>query len=44
MVSAAVLHDVRRRQRAMVGLLAGVLLVAGIFPPGRIMRAVVFGR
>jgi uncharacterized membrane protein len=38
-------HDVRRHQRAMIGLFAGALLIAGIFTfaPGRIMHAVVFG-
>jgi len=38
-------HDVRRHQRAMVGLFAGALVIAGIFTfmPGRIMHAVLFG-
>ena len=38
-------HDVRRHQRAMVGLFAGALVIAGLFTflPGRIMHAVVFG-
>ena len=38
-------HDVRRHRRAMVGLFAGALVIAGIFTfmPGRIMHAVLFG-
>ena len=38
-------HDVRRHQRAMVGLFAGALVIAGIFTfmPGRIMHTVLFG-
>ena len=38
-------HDVRRHQRAMLGLFAGALVIAGIFTfmPGRIMHAVLFG-
>jgi uncharacterized membrane protein len=38
-------HDVRRHQRAMVGLFAGALVIAGLFTflPGRIMHAVLFG-
>ena len=38
-------HDVRRHQRAMIGLFAGALVIAGIFTfmPGRIMHAVLFG-
>jgi len=38
-------HDVRRHQRAMVGLFAGSLVIAGLFTflPGRIMHAVLFG-
>jgi uncharacterized membrane protein len=44
-VLAAHRHHVRRHQRAMIGLFAGALLIAGIFTllPGRIMHAVVFG-
>ena len=44
-VFAAHRHNVRRHQRAMIGLFAGGLLIAGIFTllPGRIMHAVVFG-
>jgi uncharacterized membrane protein len=44
-VWAARRHDVRRHQRAMVGLFAGALAIAGIFTfmPGRIMHAVLFG-
>ena len=44
-VWAARRHDVRRHQRAMVGLFAGALVIAGIFTfmPGRIMHAVLFG-
>src|SRR4051794_13504635 len=44
-VFAARRHDVRRHRRAMLGLFAGALVVAGIFTflPGRIMHAVVFG-
>src|SRR5579864_4880751 len=44
-VFAAHRHNVRRHQRAMIGLFAGALLIAGIFTllPGRIMHAVVFG-
>jgi uncharacterized membrane protein len=38
-------HDVFRHRRAMVGLFAGVPVIAGIFTfmPGRIMHAVLFG-
>jgi uncharacterized membrane protein len=38
-------HDVRKHQRAMLGLFLGALVIAGIFTflPGRIMHAVVFG-
>ena len=38
-------HDVRRHQRAMIGLFAGALVIAGVFTflPGRIMHAVLFG-
>jgi uncharacterized membrane protein len=38
-------HDVPRHRRAMTGLFAGALVIAGIFTflPGRIMHAVVFG-
>jgi uncharacterized membrane protein len=44
-VFAARRHDVRHHRRAMLGLFAGALVVAGIFTflPGRIMHAVVFG-
>jgi uncharacterized membrane protein len=49
MLTVAVLrarrHDVRRHQRAMLGLFVGALVIAGAFTllPGRIMHAVVFG-
>jgi uncharacterized membrane protein len=38
-------HDVRKHQRAMLGLFLGALVVAGVFTllPGRIMHEVVFG-
>jgi len=38
-------HDVSGHRRAMVGLFAGALVIAGLFTlvPGRIMHAVVFG-
>ena len=38
-------HDVRKHQRAMLGLFRGALVVAGVFTflPGRIMHEVVFG-
>jgi len=38
-------HDVRKHQRAMLGLFLGALVIAGVFTflPGRIMHAVVFG-
>jgi uncharacterized membrane protein len=38
-------HDVRRHQRAMIGLFVGALMIAGVFTllPGRIMHAVIFG-
>ena len=38
-------QDVRRHQRAMIGLFAGALVIAGVFTflPGRIMHAVLFG-
>ena len=38
-------HDVRNHQRAMLGLFAGALVIAGLFTflPGRIMHAVAFG-
>jgi uncharacterized membrane protein len=38
-------RDVRKHQRAMLGLFLGALVIAGIFTflPGRIMHAVVFG-
>jgi uncharacterized membrane protein len=38
-------HDVRNHRRAMVGLFAGGLVIAGLFTflPGRIMHAVAFG-
>jgi uncharacterized membrane protein len=38
-------HDVRRHQRAMIGLFAGALVIAGVFTflPGRIMHTVLFG-
>jgi uncharacterized membrane protein len=38
-------HDVRNHQRAMLGLFAGALLIAGLFTfvPGRIMYHVAFG-
>ena len=38
-------HDVRRHQRAMLGLFFGALIIAGAFTlvPGRIMHKVVFG-
>src|SRR5438477_12155284 len=38
-------HDVRKQQRAMLGLFLGALVIAGVFTflPGRIMHAVVFG-
>jgi uncharacterized membrane protein len=44
-VYAAHRDDVRRHRRAMIGLFAGALLIAGIFTfaPGRIMHAVAFG-
>ena len=44
-VFAAHRHEVRWHQRAMIGLFAGALLIAGIFTlaPGRIMHAVIFG-
>ncbi len=44
-VAAARAHDVSRHKRAMIGIFAGGLIVAGIFTflPGRIMHAVVFG-
>jgi uncharacterized membrane protein len=49
MVPLAVLsarrHQVERHRRAMTGLFAGALVIAGIFTllPGRIMHDVVFG-
>ena len=49
MLPLAIFHarrqDVRRHQRAMIGLFAGALVIAGIFTflPGRIMHAVLFG-
>jgi uncharacterized membrane protein len=44
-VLAAHRHDVQQHRRAMLGLFAGALLIAGIFTfyPGRIMYEVVFG-
>jgi uncharacterized membrane protein len=38
-------HDVGRHRKAMMGIFAGALVVAGIFTfwPGRIMHAVLFG-
>jgi len=38
-------HDVRRHQRAMLGIFFGALVIAGAFTfvPGRIMHKVVFG-
>jgi uncharacterized membrane protein len=38
-------HDVTSHRRAMIGLFAGALVIAGIFTfvPGRIMSRVVFG-
>jgi len=38
-------HEVERHRRAMTGLFAGALVIAGAFTllPGRIMHAVVFG-
>jgi uncharacterized membrane protein len=38
-------HDVKRHQRAMLGLFFGALIIAGIFTlvPGRIMHKVLFG-
>ena len=38
-------HQVERHRRAMTGLFAGALVIAGIFTllPGRIMHEVVFG-
>ena len=38
-------HQVERHRRAMLGLFAGALVVAGTFTllPGRIMHSVVFG-
>lgn len=38
-------HDVSGHRRAMLGLFAGALVIAGLFTlvPGRIMYAVVFG-
>lgn len=38
-------HQVERHRRAMMGLFAGALVIAGIFTflPGRIMHEVVFG-
>jgi uncharacterized membrane protein len=44
-VLAAHRHNVTQHRRAMIGLFAGALVIAGIFTlvPGRIMYAVVFG-
>lgn len=44
-VLAAHRHNVARHRRAMIGLFAGALVIAGVFTlvPGRIMYAVVFG-
>ncbi len=38
-------HNVDRHRRAMIGIFAGALLIAGAFTflPGRIMHAVAFG-
>ena len=38
-------HDVGRHRKAMMGIFAGALVIAGIFTfwPGRIMHAVLFG-
>ena len=38
-------HDVGRHRKAMMGIFAGALVIAGLFTfwPGRIMHAVVFG-
>jgi uncharacterized membrane protein len=44
-VLAAHRHNVVRHRRAMIGLFAGALVIAGLFTlvPGRIMYRVVFG-
>jgi uncharacterized membrane protein len=44
-VLRAHLHDVRGHRRAMIGLFAGALVIAGLFTfvPGRVMYAVAFG-
>lgn len=44
-VLAARRHRVRTHKRAMIGLFAGALVVAGLFTllPGRVMHAVLFG-
>jgi uncharacterized membrane protein len=44
-VLAAHRHNVTWHRRAMIGLFAGALVIAGVFTlvPGRIMYAVVFG-
>jgi uncharacterized membrane protein len=44
-VLAARRHHVNRHRRAMIGLFAGALIIAGAFTllPGRIMHRVVFG-
>jgi uncharacterized membrane protein len=38
-------HQVARHRRAMAGLFAGALVIAGVFTflPGRIMHEVIFG-
>ena len=44
-VLAARRHNVQRHRRTMIGLLAGALVIAGLFTfmPGRVMHAGVFG-
>jgi uncharacterized membrane protein len=44
-VYSARAHNVRRHQRAMLGLFFGALVIAGAFTfvPGRIMHKIVFG-
>jgi uncharacterized membrane protein len=39
-------HDVSAHRRAMIGIFAGALVIAGLFTfvPGRIMHAVIFGQ